>query len=246
MISDEHRAAEGARAASAASCKRLALHAPAAGHVRAAVPAAGRSSNAAAGAKSAWRRPGRTRMAAFGLPALLRAVRLVVQHRADPVAGRPAGAHLPLEHGGCDGWSARLALVRPAGQRATTPASPAPITAFTCGLLIWGWHEISFLMGFVTGPRREPCPPGSTGWLRLRHASRPCLYHELAIAGVGAAVVVAVTWGAANQFGTWTFVVLWAMRQSAKLNVFLGVPQPNDEFLPDTCATSASFFRKRR
>jgi putative photosynthetic complex assembly protein 2 len=30
--------------------------------------------------------------------------------------------------------------------------------AFTYGLLVWGWQEMSFFMGFVTGPVREPCP----------------------------------------------------------------------------------------
>ena len=35
---------------------------------------------------------------------------------------------------------------------------------------------------------------------------------------------MALTWEAPNQIGTWTFLVLWVMRLSAKLNVFLGVP----------------------
>ena len=39
--------------------------------------------------------------------------------------------------------------------------------AFTCGLVIWGWHEMSFLMGFVTGPRREACARGCRGWRHL-------------------------------------------------------------------------------
>jgi putative photosynthetic complex assembly protein 2 len=117
-------------------------------------------------------------------------------------------------------------------------------TAFTCGLIIWGWNEISFLMAFVTGPRREATPPGSTGWLRLRHAVEAIAYHELAIAA-SAALVVALTWDAPNQIGTWTFLVLWAMRISAKLNVFLGVPNLGSEFLPDHLKYLESFFRKR-
>src|SRR3954469_10968520 len=35
--------------------------------------------------------------------------------------------------------------------------------AFSCGLLAWGWQEMSFLMGYATGPVRAPCPPGVTG-----------------------------------------------------------------------------------
>ena len=36
-------------------------------------------------------------------------------------------------------------------------------------------------------------------------------------------MIVAITWGAPNQIGTQTFAVLWVMRISAKLNVFLSV-----------------------
>ena len=32
--------------------------------------------------------------------------------------------------------------------------------AFSYGLLAWGWQEISFYMGFVTGSRRAPCVEG--------------------------------------------------------------------------------------
>jgi putative photosynthetic complex assembly protein 2 len=32
--------------------------------------------------------------------------------------------------------------------------------AFTCTVLVWAWQEIAFLLGYVTGPRRTPCPAG--------------------------------------------------------------------------------------
>jgi putative photosynthetic complex assembly protein 2 len=102
---------------------------------------------------------------------------------------------------------------------------------FTCGLAVWGWIEVFFLMGPLTGPRKLPCPPDSTGWHRVGLAFQTILYHELAIA-VAAAVVVTLSWGAPNQIATWTFLVLWAMRTSAKLNVFLGVRNLSEEFLP--------------
>jgi putative photosynthetic complex assembly protein 2 len=116
--------------------------------------------------------------------------------------------------------------------------------AFSCGLAIWGWHEISFLMGYVTGPRREPCPDGCGGWRHLGHAIGAILWHELAIAGT-AVVMAALTWGGENQVGTWTFLVLWVMRLSAKLNVYLGVPNLTEEFLPKHLAYLKSFMRKR-
>ncbi len=116
--------------------------------------------------------------------------------------------------------------------------------AFTCGLLVWGWQEMSFFMGFVTGPRRAPCSEGSAGWRRFGEATGAMLYHELAIVA-SAVAVVALTWGGANQVGTWTFVILWLMRQSAKLNVFLGVRNLNEEFLPEDLRYLGSFFTRK-
>ena len=115
--------------------------------------------------------------------------------------------------------------------------------AFTCGLLVWGWHEISFLTGLVTGPRKTPCPPGSTGWRRFLRASETIIHHEIAIA-VTAALIVALTWGGANQTGLWTFVILWLMRLSTKLNIFLGVPNLTEEFLPAHLHYLKTYFRK--
>ena len=41
---------------------------------------------------------------------------------------------------------------------------------------------MSFLMGYVTGPRRSPCPDDAQGWRRFGLALQTVLYHELAIA----------------------------------------------------------------
>ena len=30
--------------------------------------------------------------------------------------------------------------------------------AFGGALLVWAWHEISYFLGYVTGPRPESCP----------------------------------------------------------------------------------------
>ena len=116
--------------------------------------------------------------------------------------------------------------------------------AFTCGLLAWGWQEISFYMGYVTGPRKDPCPEGCSGWKHFGHAIQTSLWHELAIIGSGI-VIVALTWGAKNQIGMWTFMVLWWMHQSAKLNVFLGVRNLNEEFLPEYLQFLKSFLTKK-
>jgi putative photosynthetic complex assembly protein 2 len=117
--------------------------------------------------------------------------------------------------------------------------------AFSSALLLWGWHELSFLTGWITGPRRTALPPGVTGWARFSASVQAILWHELAILAMGA-IVLAITWGAPNQVGTATFVLLWVMRISAKLNLFLGVRNLSEEFLPPHLAYMASFFRRRR
>jgi putative photosynthetic complex assembly protein 2 len=116
--------------------------------------------------------------------------------------------------------------------------------AFSCGLLAWGWQEISFYMGYVTGPRKQPCPEGCSGWKHFGHAIQTSLWHELAIIAMGV-VMVALTWGTKNQIGMWTFMVLWWMHQSAKLNVFLGVRNLNEEFLPEHLQFLKSFLTKK-
>jgi putative photosynthetic complex assembly protein 2 len=115
-------------------------------------------------------------------------------------------------------------------------------TGFTAAVLIWGWLEISFYMGYLTGPRVRHCAHGCKGWRHFGHAIQASLYHEIAILLL-AAFVVGVSWDSPNRFGAWTFIVLWWMHQSARLNVFLGVSNLNAEFLPEHLAHIRSFFR---
>lgn len=116
--------------------------------------------------------------------------------------------------------------------------------AFTAALMVWAWQELGFLLGYVTGPRRRALPPGARGWRRVGHAVMAILYHELALIGLGAAVL-ALTWGLPNLVAAWTFGVLWLMRLSAKLNVFLGVRNLNEQFLPEHLRYMHSYFRQR-
>ena len=116
--------------------------------------------------------------------------------------------------------------------------------AFTYAVLVWGWHEMSFFMGFVTGPRRHACAHGCKGWRHFVHGIQACLYHEVAIIATAVGVVW-LTWGAPNQVGTWTFMSLWGMRQSAKLNFFLGVRNLSEEFVPKHLDFLKSFIRRR-
>jgi putative photosynthetic complex assembly protein 2 len=104
--------------------------------------------------------------------------------------------------------------------------------AFTCGVLVWGALEMTYFMGLLSGPYNKPCPPGCVGWRRFGLAIGTSLYHELTV--IGTAVLLGLmTWDEPNQVAFWTFAVLGLMRWSAKLNVFLGVPNLNGDWLPE-------------
>lgn len=127
---------------------------------------------------------------------------------------------------------------------ATDTSITGAYLAFTGAVLIWGWHEISFLTGAVTGPRTAEATKGAGPWRRFNEAVQTILYHELAILATGVAVV-ALTWDGANQVGMWTFMVLWWMRLSAKLNLFFGVPNIPDDFLAPHLSFLKGYFRRR-
>jgi len=116
--------------------------------------------------------------------------------------------------------------------------------AFSCGLVIWGWHTMSYYMGMITGPRRHPAPPDSRGIRRFVQAAATSIYHELAILST-VFVMAWISWNQPNQFGLWTFIALWVMHVSAKLNVFLGVRNLNTEFIPERLSYLTSFFSQK-
>src|SRR5450631_1271433 len=116
--------------------------------------------------------------------------------------------------------------------------------AFTCTILLWGAQEIAFLAGWLTGPRPQSCPAGVKGRKRLGLALQAILYHELMLLACGAAIV-ALTWNSANQVALWTFGSLWVLRQSAKINLFLGVPVTNDELMPDAVQFLKTYFARK-
>ena len=116
---------------------------------------------------------------------------------------------------------------------------------FASSLAVWAFHELTFLLGLVTGPRKIPCPPDARGWARFAAGTAVVIHHEVALAAT-LGVVVLMTWGQPNQVGTWTFLVLWAMRLSAKLNVFLGVRNLSEQFVPAHLRYMLGYFRRAR
>jgi putative photosynthetic complex assembly protein 2 len=124
-------------------------------------------------------------------------------------------------------------------------SAAAAYIAFGCALMVWAWHELTFLLGMITGPRKVSCTPGAKGWQRFVCATSTVIHHELALA-LTAMIVVALTWRGPNQVGAYTFLVLWVMRLSAKLNVFLGVRNLTEQFVPEHLRYLLSYFRRAR
>lgn len=114
---------------------------------------------------------------------------------------------------------------------------------FLVGLMLWAWHEVMFLLGFVSGPRKTPCPPGLSPAKRFWVSTQAILHHEIGIAA-HALVIALLSIGASNAAPAVTFCVLWAMKVSAKLLVFFGAPNIPEEFLPPHLRYLGSYFAK--
>lgn len=120
----------------------------------------------------------------------------------------------------------------------------AALLAFAQALVVWAWLEMSYFMGIVTGPRKTRCPTGARGWSRFVMGIQTSLYHELGVIVLGL-VIVFLTWDAPNQVAAGTYLTLWAMRWSAKLNLFFGVPNVNTEWFPQPLRFLGSYMRNR-
>jgi putative photosynthetic complex assembly protein 2 len=147
-------------------------------------------------------------------------------------------------------WSFGAATLVMAGSLACLPATSldtstaGAVTGFVLALLIWGWLEMGYLMGIVTGPHGAPCPPQASTRQRFFLAIATSLYHEFAVLLL-AGCVLALTWQGPNQVATLTFITLWLMRWSAKLNLFLGVRNYNGQWLPVHLRYLDSYTRRR-
>lgn len=166
------------------------------------------------------------------------AILMVVRH-ADR-AGRRArrmvtGAALPLLAVGVWGYERSLGA----------SSTGAAYGAFLSALAIWGWVELAFLTGVITGPNPYPCPKGLPEWERFIRAWGTIAYHEMLLTSLLLAMWLYGA-GAENTFGLWTFTILYFARISAKLNLYFGVPKINTEFLPEALAHLASHFRISR
>ncbi len=117
--------------------------------------------------------------------------------------------------------------------------------AFLGILALWGWVELAFLTGTVTGPHPVPCPPNRPGWERFLRAWSTIAYHEIVLTLLFAFVVLA-SLSAENMVGVYAYLILYFARISAKLNLFLGVARVNTEFLPRHLDHLGSHFKIAR
>jgi putative photosynthetic complex assembly protein 2 len=117
----------------------------------------------------------------------------------------------------------------------------ATYASFVGGLLIWSWHEISFLTGAVTGSHSDSCPPGAKGWQRFSLATMALIHHEIALA-MTAGLLLSLASVTANPTGAYTFALLLIFRLSSKLNIYWGVPNMSDELLPAHLGYLKSYF----
>lgn len=101
--------------------------------------------------------------------------------------------------------------------------------AVACGVTIWGWQVASYYLDFVTGTNKTVTQPALSQrfWVALRAS----IHHEI-LAAAFAVVMAALVWSSPNKWALWTYLTLWIMHSSAKLNVFFGVRNFRIEFLP--------------
>jgi putative photosynthetic complex assembly protein 2 len=129
------------------------------------------------------------------------------------------------------------------GYSMRSAGSDSAYLAFASVILMWSWHELAFLTGWLTGPRRVALQVGAQGSQRLVQSVQAVAYHEVALL-LNFAVLWIMQSGQPNHVALCTFALLWCMRLSAKLNLFLGVPQTGAQYLPVHLSYLASYFKR--
>lgn len=164
----------------------------------------------------------------------------IILWRVRVADNRPAKAHLQSVIAGLP----LLALgVWLAGHAATDSTVPGIYHGFVAALALWGWIELAFLSGVITGPNRSACPAGVTGHQRFWRAVGTIAWHEAALVATLLALALVPE---GSLMALLTFALLFVARISAKLNLFFGVPRINTQFLPRPLAHLPSHFRLSR
>ena len=119
--------------------------------------------------------------------------------------------------------------------------SPLP-----AAIVVWGFVELTFLTGIVIGTAPRAMPRGRYRMAprALRDDGDPSTTKSRC-SSRRRRDRARLAWR--NQsLALATFAMLWLMRLSAKLNLFLGVPNLHDELLPQPAAHLRSYFRADR
>lgn len=135
------------------------------------------------------------------------------------------------------------ALLLLVGLRDTTSIAAAA-GALIGAIAVWGWIEVTFLTGKVTGPVPSAHAPDNGLLRRAGRAFTAILWHELLIV-VTVAIAAALLFGRDNDLALLVLLLLWVMRSSAKLNLFLGVRNLGEGFLPPHLRHLLDFMRHR-
>ncbi len=100
---------------------------------------------------------------------------LVLQHR-------PRQHHARLILAASIGLAGAFWAIRAS---AGDPSEAGAYLGFTAAVAVWGWQEMSYYMGFVSGPRPAACAPSLRGLDRFFAALATSLWHEFAILAGG-------------------------------------------------------------
>lgn len=163
---------------------------------------------------------------------------LAAVHRTERCGTRVARVMVPMTLAGVIGFVLMLF-----GSELQTPLGS--YAGFFGALLVWAWHEAAFLTGMLTGPRKGECPPGLAGPARFKAAWQALSDHEIAILVTGVALWLALS-DSINPFGLATFALLWGMRISAKLVIFLGAPHAISDLMPRGIVHLKSYFNTKK
>jgi len=114
---------------------------------------------------------------------------------------------------------------------------------FAAAICLWGSIELSYYSGLIGGVHKRTCPDNCDTAKRFRLALGASIWHEVSVLFAGG-VVMSLLLNAQNPAGLYSFIVLWLMRWSAKLNLFFGVPNFNTDWFPKRLAYAHSYIRR--
>lgn len=114
---------------------------------------------------------------------------------------------------------------------------------FVGAIVLWGCIELSYYTGLIGGVHMRSCPDNCNNGKRFRLALGASIWHEVSVLLAGG-VILTLLHDAVNTTALYSFLVLWLMRWSAKLNLFFGMPNFNTDWFPKRLAYAHSYIRR--